>query len=61
MGGPILDFSFSRDPNNQRFRHPGDIVSMFDTGAVNEDQQTNDQILWPHSFSGFPDYDKDKK
>jgi len=60
-GGPILDFSFSRDPNNQRFRHPGDIVSMFDTGAVNEDQQTNDQILWPHSFSGFPDYDKDKK
>jgi hypothetical protein len=34
---------------------------MFDTGAVNEDQQTNDQILWPRSFSGFPDYDKDKK
>ena len=60
-GGPILDFSFNRDPKNQRFRHPKDIVSMFDTGAVNEDQQTNDQILWPHSFSGFPDYDKDKK
>ena len=59
-GGPILDLSFNRDPNNQRFRHPGDIVSMFDTGAVIEDQQSNDQILWPHSFSGFPDYDKEK-
>ncbi len=39
-GSPFVDFSFSRDPKNQRYRHPGDIVSMFDTGAVNEDPKT---------------------
>ena len=60
-GSPFVDFSFSRDPKNQRFRHPGDIVSMFDTGAVNEDPKTNYQFLNPHSYEGFPDDDDDDK
>jgi hypothetical protein len=54
-GAPFIDFSFSRDPKNQRYRHPGDFISMFDTGAVNEDQQSNYELIWPHSTSGFPD------
>jgi hypothetical protein len=62
-GSPFIDLSFSRDPKNQRFRHPGDIVSMFDTGAVNEDPKNAYQILNPHSYSGFVDGegDDDKK
>ncbi len=60
-GSPFVDFSFSRDPKNQRYRHPGDIVSMFDTGAVNEDQETNYQLINPHSYEGFPDYSDDDK
>ena len=60
-GSPFVDFSFSRDPKNQRFRHPGDIVSMFDTGAVNEDPKTNYQFLNPHSYEGSPDNDDDDK
>jgi hypothetical protein len=59
-GSPFVDFSFSRDPKNQRYRHPGDIVSMFDTGAVNEDEATNYQLINPHSYEGFPDYSNDK-
>jgi len=60
-GSPFLDLSFSRDPKNQRYRHPGDIVSMFDTGAVNEDQETNYQLINPHSYEGFPDYSSDEE
>lgn len=52
-GSPFVDFSFSRDPKNQRFRHPGDIVSMFDTGAFNEDSKTHYQFMNPHSYEGF--------
>ena len=56
-GSPFLDLTFSRDPKNQRYRHPGDIVSMFDTGAVNEEQKNIEQLINPHSYNGFPDYD----
>ena len=58
-GSPFVDFTFSRDPKNQRYRHPGDYVSMFDTGAVNEDPQNAYQIINPHSYEGFPDYAND--
>ena len=34
-GSPFIDFSFSQDPKNQRYRHQGDWLSVFDTGAVN--------------------------
>lgn len=60
-GAPVLDFSFNRDPNNMRFRHPGDIISQFDTGAVNEDSNTNYNLINPHSYSGFDDPDGDNK
>jgi hypothetical protein len=56
-GSPFLDFSFNRDPKNQRYRHPGDLVSMFDTGAANQEQQNIDQLINHHSYEGFPDYD----
>ena len=56
-GAPVLDFSFNRDPNNTRFRHPLDRISMFDTGAVNEDATTNYELINPHTFSGYPNYD----
>lgn len=56
-GSPFIDFSFSRDPKNQRYRHPGDIISMFDTGALNEESNTTYNLINPHSFSGYPDYD----
>lgn len=59
-GSPFLDFSFSRDPKNQRYRHSGDIISMFDTGAVNEESNTTYNLINPHSFSGYPDYDDDE-
>ena len=55
-GSPFVDFTFSRDPKNQRYRHPGDWISMFDTGAVNEPAY---QIMNPHSYEGFPDYGND--
>ena len=58
-GAPVLDFSFNRDPNNMRYRHPGDKISMFDTGAVNEDNNTTYNLINPHSFSGFPDDNDD--
>ena len=58
-GSPFLDLSFSRDPKNHRYRHPGDIVSMFDTGAVNEDSKTPYQFMNPHSYEGFPNYGND--
>ena len=32
---------------------------MFDTGAVNEDEATNYQLINPHSYEGFPDYSND--
>lgn len=54
-GSPFIDFSFSRDPKNQRYRHPGDIISMFDTGAVNEESNTTYNLINPHSFAGYPD------
>ena len=59
-GAPVLDFSFNRDPNNMRFRHPGDRISMFDTGAVNEDNTTNYNLINPHSFDGYPDDNSNK-
>lgn len=52
-GSPFLDLSFSRDPKNQRYRHPGDLVSIFDTGAVMEDPKTHYQFMNPHSYEGF--------
>lgn len=58
-GSPFIDFSFSRDPKNQRYRHPGDVISMFDTGAVNEESNTNYGLINPHTFNEFPDYDSD--
>jgi len=58
-GSPFIDFSFSRDPKNQRYRHPGDFISMFDTGAVNGEPQNNYQILNPHSYEGFTDDEHD--
>ena len=30
---------------------------MFDTGAVIAEPKNIDQLIWPHSYSGFPDYD----
>ena len=56
-GSPFIDFSFnpSKDPNNIRFRHPGDPFSQFDTGAINEESNTTYNLVNPHSFSGFPD------
>jgi hypothetical protein len=30
---------------------------MFDTGAVNEDATTNYELINPHTFSGYPNYD----
>jgi len=60
-GAPVLDFSFNRDPNNMRFRHPGDKISMFDTGAVNEDNNTNYNLINPHSYSGFDDPEDNNK
>ena len=56
-GSPFIDFSFnpSRNPNNIRFRHPGDIFSMFDTGAVAEEGNTTYSLINPHSFTGFTD------
>lgn len=56
-GSPFIDFSFSRDPKNQRYRHPGDIISMFDTGAVNEENNSTSNLINPHSYSGFNDDD----
>ena len=56
-GSPFVDFSFSRDPKNHRYRHPKDIVSMFDTGAINEDSKDMYQFINPHSYEGFPNYD----
>lgn len=58
-GAPVLDFSFNRDPNNLRYRHPGDVISMWDTGAVNEPSDTMNNLINPHSYSGYPD-DNDK-
>ena len=58
-GAPVLDFSFNRDPKNQRFRHPGDPFSKFDTGAFNEESNTTYNLINPHSFSGFPDNNDD--
>ena len=58
-GSPFIDFSFSRDPKNQRYRHPGDFISMFDTGAVNEEETTNYELINPHTFTGYPDYSDD--
>lgn len=55
-GSPFVDFSFSRDPKNQRYRHPGDFISMFDTGAVNEEANTNYGLIWPHAYDEFPDH-----
>ena len=55
-GSPFIDLSFSRDSKNKRYRHPGDIISMFDTGAINEEQTTNYELINPHAFSGYPDY-----
>ena len=54
-GSPFIDFSFnpSRDPNNIRFRHPGDPFSQFDTGAINEESNTTYNLVNPHSFTGF--------
>ena len=52
-GSPFIDFSFSRDPKNQRYRHPGDRISMFDTGAINEESNATYNLVNPHSFSGF--------
>ena len=52
---PFIDFSFSRDSKNQRFRHPGDIISMFDTGAVNEEANTNYGLINPHTYDEYPD------
>ena len=52
-GAPVLDFSFNRDPNHQRFRHPGDRISMFDTGAVNEDPKTIHGLINPHTFNEY--------
>jgi hypothetical protein len=60
-GSPFIDFSFSRDPKNQRYRHPGDRISMFDTGAINEDPGNLYQFTNPHSFEGFPDYSEDEQ
>ena len=62
-GSPFIDFSFnpSKDPNNIRFRHPGDPFSQFDTGAVNEESNTTYNLINPHSFTGYPDdNDEDK-
>ena len=59
-GSPFIDFSFSRDPKNQRYRHPGDFISMFDTGALNEEESTNYELINPHTFSGYPDYSNDE-
>ena len=58
-GSPFIDFSFSpsKDPNNIRYRHPGDLFSQFDTGALNEESNTTYNLVNPHSFSGFPDDD----
>lgn len=58
-GAPVVDFSFNRDPKNQRFRHPGDRISMFDTGAYNEESNAPENTINPHSSSGYPDYDSD--
>ena len=62
-GSPFIDFSFntSKDPNNIRFRHPGDPFSQFDTGAINEESNTTYNLINPHSFTGYPDdNDEDK-
>jgi hypothetical protein len=58
-GAPVVDFSFNRDPKNQRFRHPGDRISMFDTGAYNEESNAPENTINPHSSSGYPNYDSD--
>jgi hypothetical protein len=54
-GSPFLDFSFapSKDPNNIRYRHPGDIISMWDTGAINEESNTINNLVNPHYFPDF--------
>ena len=58
-GAPFLDFSFKNrtDPNHLSYRHPGDPFSQFDTGAINEENNTINNLVNPHSFSGFPDND----
>ena len=58
-GAPFLDLSFTptKDPNNLRYRHPGDPFSLFDTGAINEESNTLYNLINPHSLSGFPDDD----
>ena len=58
-GAPVLDFSFNREPKNQRFRHYGDRISMWDTGAYNEETNTPESTGNPHSSSDYPNYDKD--
>ena len=55
-GSPFVDFSFSRDPKNQRCRYPGDFVSMFDTGAVVAEPKSI-ELIWGHSYHGFPNYE----
>jgi len=60
-GAPVLDFSFDRNPNNQRFRHPGDRISMFDTGAVNEEQTTTYGLINPHTYDDYPINDEDNE
>ena len=50
FGAPVLDLvpRSMRNPKPERYRHPGDIVSMLDNGA-----KTTKLKLYPHTYGGF--------
>ena len=52
-GAPVLDISFNRDSKNERYRHPGDPISMFDSGAVNKEPNTINGLINPHTYNEY--------
>ena len=50
FGAPVFDVvpRSMQNPKPDRYRHPGDIVSVFDQGAARGGLK-----LYPHSFAGF--------
>ena len=49
-------------PNNQKYRHPGDRISMFDAGAVNGPVNAINGLIIPHPYDEYPNsYDDDDR
>ena len=58
FGAPVMDVKpFDRYYNNaERYRHPTDVVSLFDRGAT-----WGDWKAYSHSYAGFHNFDKKSK